>query len=143
MGTIFIVYRINTEWYRTSLRTRKGIYFMLIRSRKPCMLTAANMFNVSMETFSAVRIIIFFFFFIIPHTNMLYRTNLNLFCSRSFVPQFHILPFYDLCNEIQINEILRSLRYEVKYTRKIYFYKNNIVKNLSYSYPCKLPILCK
>ncbi|XP_046826496.1 uncharacterized protein LOC124427527 [Vespa crabro] len=45
---------INTEWYRTSLRTRKGIYFMLFRSRKPCMLTAAKMFNVSMETFSAI-----------------------------------------------------------------------------------------
>ncbi|KAF7393635.1 hypothetical protein HZH68_010454 [Vespula germanica] len=45
---------INTEWYQTSLRARNGIYLMLIRSRKPCMLTAAKMFNVSMETFSSV-----------------------------------------------------------------------------------------
>nr|XP_050855584.1 uncharacterized protein LOC127066200 [Vespula vulgaris] len=45
---------INTEWYQTSLRARNGIYLMLIRSRKPCMLTAAKMFNVSMETFSSI-----------------------------------------------------------------------------------------
>ncbi|KAL2743031.1 odorant receptor 13a-like [Vespula maculifrons] len=45
---------INTEWYQTSLRARNGIYLMLIRSRKPCMLTAARMFNVSMETFSSI-----------------------------------------------------------------------------------------
>ncbi|KAI4493125.1 hypothetical protein M0802_009675 [Mischocyttarus mexicanus] len=49
-------YLINMKWYKTSLSTRKGIYFMLIRSRVPCMLTAAKMFNISMETFSSTTL---------------------------------------------------------------------------------------
>ncbi|XP_046825799.1 uncharacterized protein LOC124427232 [Vespa crabro] len=45
---------INMKWYHTSLRTRKVIYLMLIRSRVYCVLTAAKMFNMSMETFSTI-----------------------------------------------------------------------------------------
>ncbi|XP_035720594.1 odorant receptor 13a-like [Vespa mandarinia] len=45
---------INMKWYHTSLRTRKVIYLMLIRSREYCVLTAAKMFNISMETFSTI-----------------------------------------------------------------------------------------
>nr|KAF7389717.1 hypothetical protein H0235_018201 [Vespula pensylvanica] len=45
-------YLINVEWYQTSIRTRKVINLMLTRSRVPCTLTAANMFIISMETFS-------------------------------------------------------------------------------------------
>ncbi|XP_035720598.1 odorant receptor 13a-like [Vespa mandarinia] len=47
-------YLINTEWYRTSLRTRKGICFMLLRSQKSCTITAAKMFNISIETFTSI-----------------------------------------------------------------------------------------
>ncbi|KAL2743885.1 odorant receptor 13a-like [Vespula maculifrons] len=47
-------YLINVEWYQTSIRTRKVINLMLTRSRVPCTLTAANMFIISMETFSTV-----------------------------------------------------------------------------------------
>ncbi|XP_015189438.1 PREDICTED: odorant receptor 22c-like [Polistes dominula] len=45
---------INVQWYQTSIRTRKIINIMLIRSRLPCTLTAANMFVISMETFSSI-----------------------------------------------------------------------------------------
>ncbi|KAF7379045.1 hypothetical protein HZH66_015279 [Vespula vulgaris] len=47
-------YLINVEWYQTSIRTRKVINLMLTRSRVPCTLTAANMFIISMETFSTI-----------------------------------------------------------------------------------------
>ncbi|KAI4488311.1 hypothetical protein M0804_005159 [Polistes exclamans] len=67
-------YLINMKWYRTSLPTRKEIYFMLIRSRVPCTLTAAKMFNISMETFSSVRMIIFYCSYI---DLILYRFTIN------------------------------------------------------------------
>ncbi|KAI4477717.1 hypothetical protein M0804_012545 [Polistes exclamans] len=54
---------INVQWYQTTIRTRKVINIMLIRSREPCKLTAANMFVISMETFSTVRNHLFFFLF--------------------------------------------------------------------------------
>ncbi|XP_047355512.1 odorant receptor 13a-like [Vespa velutina] len=45
---------INTEWYRTSLRTRKVIALMTLRSLKPSILTAAGLLNISLETFSSI-----------------------------------------------------------------------------------------
>ncbi|KAK2578992.1 hypothetical protein KPH14_012651 [Odynerus spinipes] len=45
---------INVEWYQTTIRTRKAINLMLLRSQVPCTLTAARLFVISMETFSAI-----------------------------------------------------------------------------------------
>ncbi|KAK2588887.1 hypothetical protein KPH14_001749 [Odynerus spinipes] len=47
-------YLLNLKWYQTSFRTRKVVSIMLIRSQLPCVLTAASMFDISMETFSTL-----------------------------------------------------------------------------------------
>ncbi|KAG7207341.1 hypothetical protein KM043_009005 [Ampulex compressa] len=48
---------MSTKWYRTSMRTRRVINFMIMRTRHPFTLTAGKVFDVSMETFSVVRIL--------------------------------------------------------------------------------------
>ncbi|XP_047369694.1 uncharacterized protein LOC124957080, partial [Vespa velutina] len=91
-----IEYLINVEWYQTSIRTRKVINFMLIRSRVPCTLTAANMFVISMETFSAVRNNSFF-----DYTISVIRFIIYIFFSfsRLYVHQCHTSLFCAQCNK--------------------------------------------
>ncbi|XP_032676032.1 odorant receptor 4-like isoform X2 [Odontomachus brunneus] len=45
---------INMTWYRTSFKTRKIFIFMLMRTEKPCVLTAGKMFVISMDTFTTI-----------------------------------------------------------------------------------------
>ncbi|XP_035720595.1 uncharacterized protein LOC118440939 [Vespa mandarinia] len=45
---------INTEWYCTSLRTRKVTTLMTLRSLKPSILTAAGILNISLKTFCSI-----------------------------------------------------------------------------------------
>ncbi|KAG7207339.1 hypothetical protein KM043_009004 [Ampulex compressa] len=45
---------MSTKWYRTSLRTRRIINFMIMRTRLPLKLTAGKVFPISMETFSLI-----------------------------------------------------------------------------------------
>ncbi|XP_026826373.1 odorant receptor 13a isoform X2 [Ooceraea biroi] len=45
---------MNIAWYQTSIRTRKILLFMIMRTREPCVLTAGKMFVISMDTFSTI-----------------------------------------------------------------------------------------
>nr|AXM05178.1 odorant receptor [Campoletis chlorideae] len=51
-------YANNSEWYLTSVRTRKLICLMTMRSRIPCSLTAGKFYILNLANFSAVRMIL-------------------------------------------------------------------------------------
>ncbi|KAI4496181.1 hypothetical protein M0802_008048 [Mischocyttarus mexicanus] len=48
-------YAGNGNWYRASLRTRKILNFMILRSQKPIQLTAGKLYILNLENFSSVR----------------------------------------------------------------------------------------
>ncbi|KAL0111621.1 hypothetical protein PUN28_013066 [Cardiocondyla obscurior] len=45
---------VNLNWYDASLRTKKLVLFMMMKTQLPCVLTAGGMFVLCMETFATV-----------------------------------------------------------------------------------------
>ncbi|KAK0096345.1 hypothetical protein PV326_005724 [Microctonus aethiopoides] len=45
--------RTKSMWYLTSLRSRKLLQLLIMRSLEPCQLTAGNFYNLNLENFSA------------------------------------------------------------------------------------------
>ncbi|XP_051173129.1 odorant receptor coreceptor-like [Leptopilina boulardi] len=50
-STLFRNSIYNSNWYNTSLRTKKMLYIMLIKSEKVCKLTGGKFFDMSYHTF--------------------------------------------------------------------------------------------
>ncbi|XP_026824153.1 odorant receptor 13a-like [Ooceraea biroi] len=44
----------SCDWYAISLRARQLLHFTLLRSSKPCQITAGNMYVMSMENFGSI-----------------------------------------------------------------------------------------
>ncbi|KAK0182191.1 hypothetical protein PV327_000353 [Microctonus hyperodae] len=47
-------YTTESMWYLTSLRSRKLLQLLIMRSLEPCQLTAGNFYNLNLENFSAI-----------------------------------------------------------------------------------------
>ncbi|XP_043485362.1 uncharacterized protein LOC122513155 [Polistes fuscatus] len=47
---------VQARWYNTSTRCKKLLVLIMMRSSKPCEITAGSMITISIETFSTVRL---------------------------------------------------------------------------------------
>ncbi|XP_032680916.1 odorant receptor 2a-like [Odontomachus brunneus] len=44
----------NCDWYRISMRSKRLLKFMLMRTSRPCQIKAGKMYVMSMENFSSI-----------------------------------------------------------------------------------------